>query len=149
MRPGDVATRLRAPDGEAWRPSQSDRDALGEATALAYSATVTEPTTRQQVAAVFKFSSKMELFGVFAVLPHNGVDLSPQGCALRYLALREALTRQYGTGKDGVSILSNTPRTEWATARLRLKLKQNVNEAGCFIHMSYLSPSFERDVGLE
>lgn len=144
MGPGDAIPIVKATSGETWRTTDEDRTALGMAVDLAHAAVLRDPIHGHEVTAVLKFSDKTGLLGVLLRTPVDG-GLTRWRCSSVFEKLQSALKNELGPGEDGVSIFSNTPRTEWLSDTMRLKLTQQLEPAGCFVQMSYIDPRIYKD----
>lgn len=144
MGPADALPRLQADSGESWRTTEQDRKALGLATDLAHTAVLKVPVHEQPVRAVLKFSDTRGLVGVLLLTPPDG-GVSRWRCSKVFESLQAALKGELGPGKDGVSFISDTPRTEWLSDRMRLKLTQELKSDGCVVQMSYVDPDIYKD----
>jgi hypothetical protein len=144
MGPADAIPRLRADGGESWRASDEDRNALGLATDLAHMAVLKSSVHGHAVAAVLKFSDARGLLGVLLLTPPDG-GVSRWRCSKVFESLQAALKGELGPGKDGVSFISGTPRTEWLSDKMRMKLTQELKTAGCVVQMSYVDPDIYKD----
>jgi hypothetical protein len=96
------------------------------------------------VAAVLKFSDARGLLGVLLLTPPDG-GVSRWRCSKVFESLQAALKGELGPGKDGVSFISGTPRTEWLSDKMRMKLTQELKTAGCVVQMSYVDPDIYKD----
>lgn len=144
MGPADALPLLQADSGDSWRTTEQDRNALGLATDVAHTAVLKSPIHQQQMRAVLKFSDTRGLLGVLLLTPPDG-GVSRWRCSKVFESLQAALKGELGPGKDGVSFISDTPRTEWLSDRMRLKLTQELKSDGCVVQMSYVDPDIYKD----
>jgi hypothetical protein len=144
MGPGDGIPRLPSAEGGTWRTSDSDREALGMGVDLAHAVVLKEPVHGHEVKVVLKFSDSHGLMGLVLVTPPDG-GMTRWRCSSVFEKLQAGLKGELGPGKDGVSFASNTPRTEWLSDKMRLKLTQQLNSEGCFVQMSYVDPDLYKD----
>jgi hypothetical protein len=144
MGPGDAIPLVQGASGETWRTSGEDRTALGMGVDLAHAAVLKASVHGHEVRAVLKFSDKTGLLGVLLLTPADG-GMTRWRCSSVFEKLQASLKNEFGPGKDGVSFASNTPRTEWLSDKMRLKLTQQLNSEGCFVQMSYVDPGIYKD----
>lgn len=106
---------------------------------LAHGAVLNAPVHGCEAKVILKFSDSRGLMGVLLVTPPDG-GMTRWRCSSVFEKLRAGLKNELGPGADGVSFVSNTPRTEWLSEEMRLKLTEQLDADGCFVQMSFVDP---------
>lgn len=144
MGPGDAVPRLSARGGETWAPNDEERQSFGFGTELAHAGVLNVPVHGQEMKALLKFSDSRGLFGVLLTTPPSG-GMTRWRCSSVFEKVQAGLKNELGPGKDGITFVNGTPRTEWLSDTMRLKLTQRLDAEGCFVQMSYVDPAFYKD----
>lgn len=143
MGTADAIAAVRGTGGEAWHPSDQDKQMLGMAADLAYAVVLDEPILDRRFVAILKFH-RSRLFGVLLVSPPDGKGLPAEECQAQFGLFRRMLTNKYGAAGDcNPSIFDGSGRCRWDSTRVKLLLRERRNEAGCFLNITYTDPTFE------